>query len=105
MRQYPSLLLVDIASLAIGSKLYLFLKLHFKKILLFFVLLSLALGLTYKWYVGQSVPVFQVKARDFVQTVVASGQVQNPHRIDVGVQITGTVLSIPVLEGQLVNKC
>ena len=39
-----------------------------------------------------------------MQTVVASGQVQNPHRIDVGVQITGTVLNIPVLEGQHVNK-
>ena len=82
----------------------LFLKLHFKKILLSVVLFSLAVGLIYKWYLGQSIPVFEVKARDFVQTVVASGQVQNPHRIDVGVQITGTVLSIPVLEGQLVNK-
>ena len=103
-RQYPSLLLGDVASLAIGSNLYLFLKLHFKKILLFFLLLSLAVGLTYKWYMGQSVPVFEVKTRNFVQTVVASGQVKNPHRNDVGVQITGTVLNIPVLEGQHVNK-
>ena len=68
------------------------------------MLFILAVGLIYKWYLGQSIPVFEVKARDFVQTVVASGQVQNPHRIDVGIQITGTVLSIPVLEGQLVNK-
>ena len=84
--------------------MYLFLELHLKKILLSFLLLSLAAGLTYKWYLGQSVPVFEVTTRDFVQTVVASGQVQNPHRIDVGVQITGTVLNIPVLEGQYVKK-
>ncbi len=98
------MLLGDVASLAIGSNLYLFLELHLKKILLSFLLLSLAAGLTYKWYLGQSVPVFEVTTRDFVQTVVASGQVQNPHRIDVGVQITGTVLNIPVLEGQYVKK-
>jgi HlyD family secretion protein len=38
-----------------------------------------------------------------VQTVVASGHVEAPHRLDVGVQITGTVLRIPVVEGQVVN--
>ena len=41
--------------------------------------------------------------RDFVQTVVASGHVEAPHRFDVGVQITGTVLRIPVVEGQAVQ--
>ena len=44
-----------------------------------------------------------VLRRDFVQTVVASGHVEAPHRLDVGVQITGTVLRIPVIEGQAVK--
>jgi HlyD family secretion protein len=44
-----------------------------------------------------------VLRRDFVQTVVASGRVEAPHRLEVGVQITGTVLRIPVTEGQAVK--
>jgi len=34
--------------------------------------------------------------------VVASGRVETPHRADVGVQVTGTVLAVPVAEGQTV---
>jgi len=40
--------------------------------------------------------------RDFVQTVVASGHVENPHRVGIGAQITGTVVRVPVTEGQTV---
>jgi HlyD family secretion protein len=35
--------------------------------------------------------------------VVASGRVETPHRVDLGVQITGTVLRVPVVEGQSVT--
>ena len=35
-----------------------------------------------------------------MQTVVASGHVEAPHRVDVGAQITGKVLRVPVAEGQ-----
>lgn len=41
-----------------------------------------------------------VQRRDFVQTVVASGRVASPHRMDLGAQVTGTVLAVPVAEGQ-----
>ena len=51
---------------------------------------------------GPQVAVLQVVQRDFVQTVVASGRVETPHRTDVGVQVTGTVRAVPVREGQTV---
>lgn len=59
--------------------------------------------LTIRWWLGPQVDVETVLRRDFIQTVVASGHVEAPHRIDVGVQITGTVLRIPVSEGQAVE--
>ncbi|MBC5781801.1 efflux RND transporter periplasmic adaptor subunit [Ramlibacter sp. USB13] len=51
---------------------------------------------------GPKVAVLQVVQRDFVQTVVASGRVETPHRADVGVQVTGTVVAVPVAQGQTV---
>ena len=60
-----------------------------------------ALGV--RWWLGPQVVTQSVLRRDFVQTVVASGHVEAPHRLDVGVQITGTVLRIPVIEGQAVR--
>ena len=44
-----------------------------------------------------------VQQRDFVQTVVASGHVESPHRVDIGAQITATVARVPVSEGQTVK--
>ena len=52
---------------------------------------------------GPHIDVEAVVQRDFTQTVVASGRVETPHRIDVGVQIVGTVADIPVEEGQSVT--
>lgn len=51
---------------------------------------------------GPQVPVVPVVQRDFVQTVVASGRVETPHRVSVGTQVTGTVKRVPVVEGQAV---
>jgi HlyD family secretion protein len=51
---------------------------------------------------GPKVTVERVVQRDFVQTVVASGRVATPHRVGVGTQIVGTVLHVPVVEGQTV---
>ncbi len=51
---------------------------------------------------GPKVGVELVVQQDFVQTVVASGRVETPHRVDLGVQITGRVRSVPVTEGQVV---
>jgi len=56
------------------------------------------------WWQGPQVPTERVVRRDFVQTVVASGHVETPHRVDVGSQITGTVARVPVAEGQSVRS-
>lgn len=55
-----------------------------------------------RWWLGPQVVAEPVVRRDFVQSVVASGHVETPHRIDVGAQITGTVVRVPVAEGQSV---
>ena len=60
-------------------------------------------ALALRWWMGSPVSTESVLRRDFVQTVVASGHVEAPHRLDVGVQITGTVSRIPVTEGQAVE--
>ena len=52
---------------------------------------------------GPEVTVVAVLRRDFVQSVVASGHVESPHRIDIGAQLTATVTRIPVSEGDAVK--
>ncbi len=51
---------------------------------------------------GPQVVVEAVVQQNFVQTVVASGRVETPHRVDVGVQIMGAVRRVPVKEGETV---
>ena len=57
----------------------------------------------WRWWHGTVAVGEPVLRRDFVQTVVASGRVENPHRINLGTQITSTVLRVPVQEGQSVR--
>ncbi len=63
----------------------------------------LAAVLAWRWWAGPQVEVVEVVSRDFVQTLVASGHVEAPHRVDVGAQITATVARVPVAEGQAVQ--
>lgn len=51
---------------------------------------------------GPRVAVETVVRQNFVQTIVASGRVETPHRVEIGAQITGTVRRVPVREGQTV---
>jgi HlyD family secretion protein len=51
---------------------------------------------------GPEVRVAVVEQRDLVRTVVASGRVETPHRVDIGTQIVGIVAKVPVAEGQSV---
>ena len=67
------------------------------------VLLLGAAWLGVRWWLGPVVGTQLVVRHDLVQTLVASGRVQAPHRLDVAVQITGTVRRIPVAEGQAVQ--
>jgi HlyD family secretion protein len=60
-------------------------------------------ALAVRWWRGPQLATETVVRRDFVQSVVASGHVETPHRVDVGAQITGTVVRVPVAEGQSVK--
>ncbi len=54
------------------------------------------------WLLGPIVPAQAVLRGALVQSIVASGRVATPHRVNIGSQITGTVASVPVAEGQAV---
>jgi HlyD family secretion protein len=52
---------------------------------------------------GPKVAGFSVSKDELIQTVVASGRVESPARVEIASEITGTVISIPVAEGQTVR--
>ena len=67
-------------------------------------LLALLMGAALlRWWLGPQVQTEAVQRRDLLQTVVASGRVETPHRVNIGAQITGTVARVPVGEGQVVQ--
>lgn len=80
-----------------------FLKAHRWQALAAVAVLIAAGTVAFRWWNGPLVSTETVLQRDFVQTVVASGRVEAPHRLDIGVQITGTVRRVPVAEGQVVK--
>lgn len=53
---------------------------------------------------GPSVDAYAVERGDLVQTVVASGRVESPRRVEIGSQVVGTVASVPVDEGASVRS-
>ena len=65
----------------------------------------LALAAFFGWQrvFGQVISVARVERRDVVQTVVATGRVETPSRVEIGTQITGIVAQIRVMEGQNVK--
>lgn len=72
----------------------------------FFGIVVLALGgywLTQVW-LGPKINGYTVAKGELIQTIVASGKVQSPARVEIASEITGTVVSIPVVEGQAVRK-
>ncbi len=52
---------------------------------------------------GPVTPVERVVRADFVQSVVASGHVEAPFRVNIGSQVTGIVADVTVSEGQAVK--
>jgi HlyD family secretion protein len=52
---------------------------------------------------GPEARVYTAERRELVQTVVASGRVETPLRVDIGSQVTGAIAAIPVAEGQAVK--
>jgi multidrug efflux pump subunit AcrA (membrane-fusion protein) len=67
-------------------------------------LLLVAIVMLARGFLGPSITTDLIEKRDFVQTVVASGHVESPHRVEMGTQLTGTVKRVPVLEGQTVQQ-
>lgn len=53
---------------------------------------------------GAAVVVDQVKRGNLVESVVASGHVETPFRVEIGSQVTGTVEDVLVQEGERVRK-
>jgi HlyD family secretion protein len=70
-------------------------------------LLLLGVALLCGWWWGPGRPevgVWTASRRDLVQTLVSSGRVQSPHRVDVGVRVLGTVKEVGVVLGQRVSR-
>lgn len=68
------------------------------------IVATLATWQTLRVLVGPAVVVDVAWRADLVQTVVASGHVETPYRVEISCQITGTVEDVLVEEGQLVTK-
>jgi len=67
-------------------------------------LLALGLWQGVRVILGPAVVVDQVKSGRLVETVVASGHVETPYRVEIGSQITGTVQEVLVQQGEKVTK-
>ena len=52
---------------------------------------------------GPIVSPVPVARGELVQSVVANGRVETPHRVNIGGQVTGTVAEVPVQQGQTVE--
>ena len=71
--------------------------------------MALLVALAALWYgavplvLGPVVPATAALRAEFLQSVVASGHVEAPYRINIGSQITGIVADVPVAEGQAVK--
>lgn len=74
----------------------------------FFLALAVILGIGawqgVRLLLGPAVVVDQVRRGNLVESVVASGHVETPFRVEIGSQITGTVDEVLVQEGERVRK-
>jgi HlyD family secretion protein len=74
-----------------------------KKLAVLAVALALLAWAGVRFLFGPSVEVSKVVRRDVVQTIVSSGRVETPYRVDIGAQIVGTVAQVPVEQGDRVK--
>ena len=66
-------------------------------------LVLIALGAAaWRWQGGPYVEAYRVERAELVHTIVASGRVESPRRVDVGSPLTGTVVAVPAAEGDKV---
>ncbi|MDK9696885.1 MAG: efflux RND transporter periplasmic adaptor subunit [Siculibacillus sp.] len=59
---------------------------------------------TSEFVLGPRVFVVAPERGEVVRSIVATGRILAPYRVDIGAQITGTVAEIPVAEGQTVTR-
>ena len=78
-------------------------KQYFGRLLILFTIVALVTSFGSRVVPGHKIPAALVVQRDFIQTIVATGHVETPHRISIGSQIVGVVKNIPVSEGQIVQ--
>jgi len=67
------------------------------------IIAGLAIWQGCRLFAGTRIPVDSVARVDLVETVVASGHVETPYRVEIGSQMTGTVVRVAVREGQAVK--
>ena len=69
------------------------------------VLVAAGAALYVAWgqFAGPRVETVRVERRDVVQSVVASGRVVTPHRVEVAAQVVGTVVEVPIEKGDRVK--
>ncbi len=67
------------------------------------VVLAAGLGLV-RLMLGPQVAAVVVERANLVQSVVASGHIETPYRVEIGSQITGTVADVLVHEGEVVRE-
>ena len=74
----------------------------------FALTVGIALGLSgwqaARLVIGPAIVVDRVARGDLVQSIVASGHVETPFRVEIGAQITGIVADVLVREGQVVRE-
>jgi HlyD family secretion protein len=58
----------------------------------------------YRYWAGPQIVLVPVSQSDLTQTIVASGHVQSPHRIEISSQMTSTVEAVAVSEGDAVRQ-
>jgi HlyD family secretion protein len=63
----------------------------------------IAAAAAYVYLLDPQVDAVRIVRKDVVQTVVAAGRIAAPYRVDVGSQLVGTVVDVPVAEGQTVR--
>ncbi|MCG2629122.1 efflux RND transporter periplasmic adaptor subunit [Bradyrhizobium sp. WYCCWR 13023] len=68
------------------------------------VLLALGAWQSVRMILGPAVVVDEARRGRLIETVVASGHVETPYRVEIGSQITGTVQEVLVQEGEKVSK-
>lgn len=68
------------------------------------VLLLAGLWVIARWWFGPEVVVYPAVTTELVRTVVATGHVESPFRVEIASQITGTVQEVMVAEGQSVQR-